>query len=215
MRLHGREISPTRAQALALRDEQRLIREGYEFLDEKRMLLAAELLKQLDAYRAAKARFDEAQVAARGGLVDASGRHGFEELTVYPAPPGGGGRVTAAVSNFLGIPLVEASLEDLSTTDLSKAELEALAYQPVFSSAEAEGCKAAFQALLRAGVVLAGITQNLHRLARDYRATERRARALENVLLPETRAAVKQIDEHLETAEQEEALLVRHAKGAL
>ena len=35
-----REVTPTRSVALELADERRLMRQGYEFLDEKRMLLA-------------------------------------------------------------------------------------------------------------------------------------------------------------------------------
>jgi V/A-type H+-transporting ATPase subunit D len=46
-----REITPTRSAALELADEHRLMRQGYEFLDEKRMLLATEILRQLRAYQ--------------------------------------------------------------------------------------------------------------------------------------------------------------------
>ena len=42
-----RELSPNRSTALELREERYLVREGYEFLDEKRMLLAAEILRGL------------------------------------------------------------------------------------------------------------------------------------------------------------------------
>ena len=47
----GPEQAPTRAAVLELRQERSVVSEAYDFLDEKRLLLAAELLRQLDAYQ--------------------------------------------------------------------------------------------------------------------------------------------------------------------
>jgi vacuolar-type H+-ATPase subunit D/Vma8 len=41
-----REVLPTRSAAMELADERKLMRQGYEFLDEKRMLLATEMLRR-------------------------------------------------------------------------------------------------------------------------------------------------------------------------
>ena len=46
-----REVTPTRSTAIELADERKLMRQGYEFLDEKRMLLATEMLRQLKLYQ--------------------------------------------------------------------------------------------------------------------------------------------------------------------
>ena len=45
---------------------------------------------------------------------------------------------------------------------------------------------------------------NLRRLMREYVRTERRARAIENVLLPEIESSLKFIDEQLEILDLEE-----------
>ena len=42
----GGEILATRVAFLELKDERRLIQEGYELLDEKRVLLATEIMRQ-------------------------------------------------------------------------------------------------------------------------------------------------------------------------
>lgn len=47
----GPEQAPTRAALLALKDERTVVTEAYNFLDEKRLLLASELLHQLDRYQ--------------------------------------------------------------------------------------------------------------------------------------------------------------------
>ena len=209
MRLQGREISPTRASQLALRDEEKLIHEGYEFLDEKRMLLAQELLHQLGGLNALKARHHDALRTAQEALMAAAMRHGLEELSVYPPPFAEKPNVKMTRRNFLGIELIESRLEpDTPSIDWD-------APQAAFPSHEAKLCAQAFHYLMSLDTERAAISTNLHRLMREYVSTERRARALENVLMPEISVAVKQIGEHLEAAEQEEALLVRHVKAAL
>ncbi len=52
---------------------------------------------------------------------------------------------------------------------------------------------------------------NLQRLAREYRRTERRAQALEKVLLPEVEEAIKHVNEQLDTMEREETIRTRWA----
>ena len=52
-----RTQTASRSAFLELQDEQRLVNDGYEFLDEKRILLAAELLRQRNAWREAHADF--------------------------------------------------------------------------------------------------------------------------------------------------------------
>lgn len=52
---------------------------------------------------------------------------------------------------------------------------------------------------------------NLERLGREYRRVERRAKALENVLLPEVEASLKRVTEQLDVMDQEEAVGVRIA----
>ena len=48
--------NPTRAALLELQDERHAMREGYVFLDEKCLLLAGEMLRQLQHHGALEAR---------------------------------------------------------------------------------------------------------------------------------------------------------------
>jgi V/A-type H+-transporting ATPase subunit D len=50
-------------------------------------------------------------------------------------------------------------------------------------------------------------------MARDYVRTERRARALENVILPEIEADIRFVDAQLESIDQEESIRVREARA--
>ena len=66
-----------------------------------------------------------------------------------------------------------------------------------------------FNQLVTLAAEQALVAANLRRLVVEYRKTERRARALENVLLPEIDNSIRFMEEQLEAVEQEEALRVR------
>ncbi len=65
---------------------------------------------------------------------------------------------------------------------------------------------------LQPAVELAACCVNLRRLVRDYVRTERRARAIENVLMPDIESAIKIIEEQLEGMDQEEIARLRQRR---
>jgi len=197
---------PTKSAALALADERDMMRQGYEFLDEKRMLLASEILDQLRIYEERKKRFMESLREARFALADAVERYGIDNLQVYPPRTLEPDTPERSESTFLGVPMVAYDFEP---------EPGEHAFPPIDPSREADKCMQAFAELLAPLAELGATSSNLHRLAEEYRRTEKRARALENVLLPEVADRLKRINEHLETFEQEEAIRARLAAGKL
>lgn len=196
-------VIPTRGAALALADEKRFVETGFEFLDEKRTLLASRLLEELAGWRKARDAYGAAERRAREALRHAILRHGFENLAHYPTAPGAFDQVAPREENFLGLMLLKlpdprwTPPEPIAALDASQA---------------AEDCRVAFGALAPLVVALAVHGQNLERLIREYRATERRARALENVILPETVATLAAITEYLDESDQEEAIRIRNAR---
>lgn len=191
---------PTRTTLLELREERQIMQEGYRFLDEKRLLLAAEILRQLALYEAAMDQFRDRQQAAMEALRDAVGRHGLEALSLYPAPHATTPPAPHPYS-FLGVRMLAAA--DLPDPPLGET---AVAEDP---SPQARRAAGTFHFLLLRARDLALLSGNLYRLMDDYRRTERRARALEDVLLPETRVAIRQLEEQLDDQDQEEAIRVR------
>ena len=65
--------------------------------------------------------------------------------------------------------------------------------------------------MLEAAVPVAAVTGNLERLANEYRHSLRRARALQDVLLPELDRDLNEIENRLEELEQEEAVWMRRS----
>ena len=200
-----RTPTATRISFLELSDERRMVREGHALLDEKRMLLAAEILAGLRRYRELRAGWLAGLDRARQALAAATRRHGFDNLTVHPARLGTFAAVSLRRHRLLGLPLVEAELE------LAEAEPE---FRPAETSPEVAACKESFQTLAAQAATLAGLAVSLRIMARDYVRTERRARALENVILPEIDADLRFVDTQLESIDQEESIRVREARGS-
>lgn len=196
----GRQITPTRSAYLELKEERQLIREGYEFLDEKRMIVAQEMLRQLDGYRKALAAYREAHVEAIQSLGRAAARHGLQGVTVYPTPLLQGWQCEHEIHRFLGVELIEPHCPVI---DLKPGAA------PADPSPEADDCREQFMGLMPLAAELAARSANLQRLIAEYTRTERRARALENVLLPEIDESIRFMEEQLEAVDLEEALRVR------
>jgi V/A-type H+-transporting ATPase subunit D len=197
----GASQTPTRAAVLALREERKVVGEAYEFLDEKRLVLAAELLRQLERYARLRAELAALADTAGSRLLAALQRHGLQELAVYPARPPGQRQLQLQTRNFMGVRLIETVLDTpappVPTTPAC------------FPSVEAEDCRQAFEKLVERSGQLAGVAGNLYRLMAEYRLTERRARALENIILPEIGQLLKEMTVHLEEIDLEDAIRVR------
>jgi V/A-type H+-transporting ATPase subunit D len=193
------EIAPTRSAVIALKDERRTMREGYAFLDEKCLLLAGTMLREMRRFEALRAELAALQGKALRALQAAASRHGLHGLQCYPAADASLLAVRTVRKPLLGVALLEARLE----RETRRAE------PAVNPSPEAESCRRAFGELLPRLVEMAALAGNLERLYREYRRTVRRVRALQDVLLPEVDATLNEVESRLEELEQDEALWVR------
>jgi V/A-type H+-transporting ATPase subunit D len=239
-----RELIPTQSAYLELKAERAGMDEGYRFLDEKRLILASEILSALRAHEQTMKRWREAERAALHALRGAVGRHGLEELSLYPplaapscaaepeartvlgvrieqlpsaldplaVPPAIKEGGEPAPESGIGIEHGSVSADGISLPGLdanpsSETEPPRRALNP---SPEAEHCRDCFAELLPIARQLAVIDGNLERLRDEYTRTARRARALEDVLLPEIDDNLKAIDNALEELEREESVRVRY-----
>jgi V/A-type H+-transporting ATPase subunit D len=128
-------------------------------------------------------------------------RHGLDALQVHPAAPADA-RLDVRTRSLMGVRLMEAKL--------------ALARQPARAafdrSPEADACREAFAALAAVAAELAASVGNLERLHFEYRRAVRRARALEDVLLPEVDRTLADIETRLAELEQEDAIWMRQRR---
>jgi V/A-type H+-transporting ATPase subunit D len=196
------EVTPTRSALAERKEDRRSMQEGYRFLDEKSALLAGEILRQLQAYKTLATELDGARVRALEALAAAVTRHGLEALQVYPS--GSLEQVELAVTS--------ASLMGVPVQAVRWSGPDAPAQAPVDPSPQAEECRVAFVDFIRAAALLAAVSGNLRRLDAEYRRTSHRARALNDVLLPELERQIGELEMRLEELEQEDAIWMRQGK---
>ena len=194
------EASPTRAVVLELKDEQKAMHEGYVFLDEKCLLLAGEILRELARYAKLDRALLDSHRSAIQTLQAAVARHGLADLQVYPALDQTNASLVRETRSIMGVRLADATWR-------STENAPPLSVAP---SPEAEACRRAFLVLTAAAAELAAVSGNLERLSFEYRRSVRRARALQDVLLPELDQSVYRIETRLEELEQEDAISMRH-----
>jgi V/A-type H+-transporting ATPase subunit D len=204
-----REVTPTRSAFLELKEERIGMQEGYRFLDEKRLILAAEILLTLKVHAREQAAFRADYAAAGQALRAAVARHGLEGLSLYPPAAPIQGEVQVQGRSVLGVRVQETRWPDLEAPTPAAPQA---ALHPD-RSPEGDACREAFRRLIPRTLRLADLVANLERLRLEYARTARRARAMEDVLLPEIDGTLSAIDTALEELEREEAVRVRRATG--
>jgi V/A-type H+-transporting ATPase subunit D len=193
------DVSPTRSAVIEMKDERRAMHEGYVFLDEKCLLLAGEILRQLELHRSLQQQFNALHDAAVAALQGAVARHGLQGLQVHPPTPGDAARLDIDARSLMGVRLQQARWQASG----------AAAAPAVMPSPEAEACRQAFAAVLAVATPLAAVSGNLERLSSEYRRSVRRARALQDVMLPELDHSIGDVEGRLEELEQEDAIWMR------
>lgn len=199
------ELVPTRSALLELRAEQDAIEEAYDFLDEKRLMLAAETIQQMSVYQDLLEQLEQLHRDARETTQKVVYRHGLRGGRVYPADDETTARVSRKQRNYMGVTLVEMNLE---------LGLYGEAPLPSNPSPEARECKQIYKKIILLNANMAAISGNIQRLLREYQRTQRRARALENVVIPELQSDVQTMTISLEEMDQEEVVRVHmHLSG--
>lgn len=197
------EVALTHSAFLELKEEWAGMREGYRFLDEKRLILASEILQELGRYEREMDGFRQVYGQAAETIRAAIARHGLEGLELYPKASIGYTELRVESRSVLGVTVQSAAWE---------ADEQQPPEAAVDASPEADACRSAFSDLILRAARLAVLAGNLERLRLEYSRTARRARALEDVLLPEIDDNLEVIGAALEELEREEAIRVRQVR---
>jgi V/A-type H+-transporting ATPase subunit D len=135
-------------------------------------------------------------------------RYGLEGLQLHPATvPAGGAEAASPLASqrhsLMGVPLQQAQWRAPGGS----------APPALLPSPEATACRDAFAALLALAAPLAATAGNLERLSAEYRRSVRRARALQDVLLPELEHELRAVETALEELEQQDLVSMRRPAG--
>lgn len=204
----GQPLQPTRAALLERQDEARAMREGYVFLDEKCMVLAGEMLRQLQSLRRLEGTLQRVQSAWQAALQGAVARHGVAGLQVRQPRSSADATLRVQPQPLMGVVLQQAAWEAASGNEGAPGLPPDVAPSPELAALHRAGAE-----MLACLAPLAAGQGNMERLAQEYQRTLRRARALQDVLLPEAERDMAVIAQSLEEAEQQDAIAMRRAAG--
>jgi V/A-type H+-transporting ATPase subunit D len=197
------DAAPSRSAILERRDERQAMVEGHAFLDEKCLAIAAEIVKELSRYLALEAALRRASKDAARALAGAIARHGLAELNLHPAPPAEDLALAVQTRPVMGVRIATAALSGEGRVPTP----------PDWGSPEANTCGAAFRGLLALAPQVGAAAANLERLSEEYRRSIRRARALDDVLIPEAARELAAMETALEDLEREDAIAMRLGAG--
>lgn len=186
---------PSKTALLERREELQLITEGKNVLEERRDILARELLELIRATEELAETYEQYHVAAWQALQYAILRYGTTGLmgvAVSEALPQPGWRMV----NRIGVPWLEA--------DTLSASPAPTVSENWYHLPELQRVMTAFHELQILAFQLAQAENNLCRMSKAFKSVQQRVNALEHIILPETRQAIKFIEEGLEQIEREQ-----------
>ena len=200
----AQNVAPTKSNLLREKERLALAEEGYELLEQKREILMLELMKRIDEARVLeremRRRADTAYPVLRRMLL-AAGRDNARDLA------------SGVRAEF------KARERRVQVTGISMPALEAVAPERRLQSsfmnsfADSDETAAEFSALLELVAAMAGLRAIVWRLAKEVRKTQRRVNALEKMVIPDSKAVKKFIEDSLEEREREAVFSTKRLKA--
>ncbi len=194
-----------KAALLESREEHSLVTQGKEILEEQRDLLAHKIIELIQIAERTQAEYADAFDAARRAVRQALVRHGTHGLASFTA-------------NETALPETGWRLRNVFGTQLAALETEPTRVPPRElgdgweASLELERALLTFHRLMELSVHMAALGNNLDRLTAAFARTDRRVNALENIIIPELRASIDEVEQYLEEMDRENLVRAHLAK---
>jgi V/A-type H+/Na+-transporting ATPase subunit D len=197
------DVSPTRSNLLQMQDELQFAQEGYDILDQKREVLATELIRVAHDAEDLQRQVWELLDKAYRALEDARITMGQEHVEWAALAVNKTVEVEVKNRGVMGVPIpaVEAH-----------GESPEMPYSLGDTMATLDGASATFRGVMQHVPDLAELVTSVWRLARELRRTQRRVNALDHIFIPNYKDTIAFIESALEEREREEAFRVKRLK---
>jgi V/A-type H+-transporting ATPase subunit D len=197
-------VPPTRSNLLRTKQDLRFAREGFEILDQKREVLAKELVSQANDAEELQDRMEKMLAEAYRVLEKAMLTMGREHVEWAALAVHKTVEVQLKFHGVMGIelPLVE-----------SNGKPPEMSYSLGDTSVSLDQASAAFREILSLIPDLSRLVTTVWRLAIELRKTQRRVNALEYIFIPEYEETIAYIESSLEEREREETFTLKLLKG--
>ncbi len=186
--------APTKGNLLAEKKRLELARTGYELLDKKRNILIREMMQLIDTASELNGRIKSTFGDAYAALQRANIADGIRSDLGEDVPIDNSLEVRYRSVMGVEIPIVECDDSVPAIPPYGLAE----------SSSALDEAYLRFAEVKQLSAVMAEVENSIYRLADAIKKTQKRAKALKNVIIPQAEASVKEITAVLEEKEREE-----------
>lgn len=186
-------IFPTKGNLIATKKSLQLSSLGFELLDRKRNILVRELMLKIDDAKRMKAEIAETFERAYKALEEANITLGLVEDVAKGVPVDDG--LSIGYKSVMGVEIPTVQLEERPPV---------LCYGLTQTNSKLDAAYMCFHEAKRMSAKLAEVENSVYRLASAISKTQKRANALQNIVIPRFSRTLKFISDALEEKEREE-----------
>ena len=187
------QVFPTKGNLMLSKKALQLATLGYDLLDRKRNILIRELMKLVDKAQMLRSSIEETYADAYKALQQANISLGVVTPFAMCIPIENG--ITISSQSVMGVELPTVTLEK---------QPPKVYYGFARTTSSLDKAYIAFEKVKEITAVLAEVENGIYRLSVAIRKTQRRANALQNIIIPRNQNIVKYITDSLEEKDREE-----------
>ena len=187
------QVFPTKSNLISTKKSLDLAKLGYDLLDRKRNILVREMMQLIDRASAIQENINSTYAKAYLALQKANVTLGMCTEFAQATP----------VDNSLDIDLRSVMGVELPVVTLGETKPD-MYYGLNSTNSSLDEAYLSFLEVKKMTAQLAEIENNVYRLADAIKKTQKRANALNNIMIPQFTATIKYITEALEEKERED-----------
>ncbi len=188
------QVFPTKGNLIAAKRSLKLAKLGYDLMDRKRNVLIRELMQLVERAKQLRGSIEETYRAAYRALEEANITLGVVDRFAYTVPIDD--RIAISTRSVMGVEIPMVSYPEEIRPEVPYGFLD--------TNVQLDEAYAAFCKVKTMTLLLAEVDSGVFRLATAIQATQRRANALKNVLIPRYSEIIRMISDALEDKEREE-----------
>lgn len=189
----NKKVFPTKGNLLATKKSLKLARMGYGLLDKKRNVLIREMMTMVSSVNLLRNQISDSYFEAYYALQKANISKGvIRDISDGIDVENG---IHIKYRSVMGVEIPNISLEENN---------KGMAYGFVNTNSYIDDAYVKFNKVKELTIILAEVDNSVYRLANEIRKTQKRANALQNIVIPDLEDTVKYISEVLEEKEREE-----------
>lgn len=195
------QIVPTKGNLINTKKSLALAKLGYELMDRKRNILVREMMTLIDHANKIQSKIDSTYHDAYEALQYANINLGFCKEVSYTVPEETS--LNLSYRSVMGVEIPILTIEN---------EAPKLVYGLQTSNSLLDDAYAKFHEVKLLTAELAEIENSVYRLANAIKKAQKRANALNNIMIPKFEKAVKLISDSLDEKEREEFIRLKVIK---